>query len=70
MIIERKKDFVSKLLESQVDMLIERRIAGSKEEERESVKGEGELKLKPPRKSAKTKAEPKSIPLERFMTNT
>jgi len=56
-----------KLLESQVDMLIERRIMGSKEEKRESVRGEAELKLKPPRRRAKTEAKPKSTPLERFM---
>ena len=66
-ILGLSKDVV-KLLENRVDILVERRIAGSKEERREHVKGEAELKLKPPKKRAKTKSEPKSIPLERFMT--
>jgi hypothetical protein len=47
-------------------MLVERRIAGSKEEKRESVKGEAEVKLKPPRRRKKAEGTPRSSPLERF----
>jgi hypothetical protein len=48
-------------------MLVERRIAGSKEEKRESVRGEAEVKLKPPRRRKKAETTPRSSPLERFM---
>jgi hypothetical protein len=58
---------VVKLVEDQVDMLVERRIAGSKEEKRESVRGETEVKLKPPRRRRKAEAMPRASPLERFM---
>jgi hypothetical protein len=58
---------VVKLVEDQVDMLVERRIAGSKEEKRESVRGEAEVKLKPPRRRKGAEATPRASPLERFM---
>jgi hypothetical protein len=58
---------VVKLVEDQVDMLVERRIAGSKEEKRESVRGETEVKLKPPRRRRKAEATPRTSPLERFI---
>jgi len=58
---------VVKLVEDQVDMLVERRIAGSKEEKRESVRGETEVKLKPPRRRKKAETTPRSSPLDRFM---
>ena len=48
-------------------MLVERRIAGSKEEKRESVRGETEVKLKPPRRRKKAEATLRASPLERFM---
>jgi hypothetical protein len=60
---------VVKSVEDQVDMLVERRIAGSKEERRESVRGEAEVKLKPPRRRRITEAPPKAPPLDRFMAS-
>jgi type I restriction-modification system DNA methylase subunit len=60
---------VVKSVEDQVDMLVERRIAGSKEERRESVRGEAEVKLKPPRRRRRTEAPPKAPPLDRFMAS-
>jgi type I restriction-modification system DNA methylase subunit len=59
---------IVRLIEEQVDMLVERRIAGSKEERRGSVRGETEVKLKPPRRRKGAEATPRSSPLERFMT--
>jgi hypothetical protein len=56
-----------KLVEDQVDMLVERRIAGSKEEKRESVRGETEVKLKPPRRRKKTEATLRASLLDRFI---
>jgi len=65
-ILDIPEDIV-KLVEDQVDMLVERRIAGSKEEKRESVRGETEIKLKPPRRRKKAEATPRASPLDRFM---
>ncbi|MEM3807740.1 MAG: hypothetical protein QW413_04010, partial [Nitrososphaerota archaeon] len=48
---------IVKRIEEQVELLIERRIAGSKETKPESVKGEKEVKLKPHLKKAKAKKE-------------
>ena len=50
-----------------VSRLCERRIAGSKEEKRESVRGEAEVKLKPPRRRREAETTPRASPLERFM---
>jgi hypothetical protein len=57
-----------KLVEEQVDMLVERRVAGSKEERRESVRGESEVKLKPPRRRRRTEPQSNSTPLDHFIT--
>jgi type I restriction-modification system DNA methylase subunit len=59
---------IVRILEDRVNMLIERRVAGSKEERRESVKGEIEIKLKPPRKSRRKVENDKSLTLDRFIT--
>ncbi|MEM1557825.1 MAG: N-6 DNA methylase [Thermoproteota archaeon] len=42
---------VVRLLEDRVDILVERRVAGAKEEKREHVRGEAEVKVKPPRRT-------------------
>lgn len=57
-----------KIVEEQVDMLVERRVAGSKEERRESVRGESEAKLKPPRRRRRAEPRSNSTPLDRFLT--
>jgi type I restriction-modification system DNA methylase subunit len=57
-----------KIFEEQVDMLVERRVAGSKEERRESVRGESEVKLKPPRRRRRTEPQSNSTPLDHFIT--
>jgi len=55
------------LIENQVEMLIQRRIAGSGAERRESVRGEAESKIRPSRRRRKGKSTPRSTPLEKFM---
>jgi len=58
---------VVKLIEDQVNMLVERRVTGGKEAMRESVKGETEVKLKPPRRHRSSEST-KHLPLDLFMT--
>jgi len=56
------------LVQKQVDMLIERRVAGSKEESIQSVRGESESRIRPPKRRRRTKsAPPASELLDRFM---
>jgi type I restriction-modification system DNA methylase subunit len=57
---------VAKLIEEQVDMLVERRIAGSKVEGRQSVRGEAEGKLKPPRRRRRSGTQPNATTLDRY----
>ncbi|MEM0049532.1 MAG: hypothetical protein QXW39_03235 [Candidatus Bathyarchaeia archaeon] len=60
-------DVMVKSVQMQVDMLVERRIAGSKEERRGHVKGEAELKVSPSkRKKSKISQSEGSMQLDIF----
>ncbi|MEO0252406.1 MAG: hypothetical protein ABIM44_09270 [candidate division WOR-3 bacterium] len=51
-------------MEKRVDLLVERRLAGAKEEKEKHVRGEAEVKIKPPRRSrVKRGAKTAGIPL-------
>lgn len=57
---------IVELVEKHVEILIERRITGSKEEKREHVKGETELKMRPSKKRGKVGQSEETLPLGIF----
>lgn len=58
---------IIKVVEERVDMLIERRITGSKRERMDSIKGETEVKLKPPKRRKEVQPSHNSTTLDSFI---
>ena len=62
----RIPELTKQIIEMQVDMLVERRVTGSKEERREHVKGEVESVVRPKKRRGRAARSEGNLPLEVF----